>query len=123
MFYSKDILTRKDNSLGLIWLAAMMGSHRSGINKLSKKDVNNVNIVKTCMDISQPSEPFALRFSSNLMVGVTRVYAKQYSFYHIDVNNMWVRLKRDLAEVQSSDIIMLQPEARLVDFLSCTYMQ
>ncbi|KAF9914099.1 hypothetical protein BX616_008981 [Lobosporangium transversale] len=65
------------------------------------------------MDISQPSEPFALRFSSNLMVGVTRVYAKQYSFYHIDVNNMWVRLKRDLAEVQSSDIIMLQPEARI----------
>ncbi|KAI1316107.1 hypothetical protein EDD11_010421 [Mortierella claussenii] len=113
MFYSKDILVRKDNSLGLIWLAATVGSHRSGINKLSRKEVNGVNIVKTCKDISQPPEPFALRFSSNLMVGVTRVYSQQYSFYHTDVNHVWMRLKRDLALVQSENFDMAQPEARM----------
>ncbi|KAF9351883.1 hypothetical protein BGX26_010180 [Mortierella sp. AD094] len=33
-------------------------------------------------DILQPPEPFALRFSSNLMMGVARVYGQQYNFYY-----------------------------------------
>ncbi|KAG0313755.1 hypothetical protein BGZ97_009945, partial [Linnemannia gamsii] len=112
MFYSQDILARKDTQLGLIWLAATLGP-RSGINKLSKKEVNGVNIVKSCKDISQPVEPFALRFSSNLMVGVTRVYSQQYNFYYSDVNNTWIRLKRDLAAVQSENLDMTNPGAKI----------
>ncbi|KAG0294730.1 hypothetical protein BGZ96_000566 [Linnemannia gamsii] len=112
MFYSKEILARKDTQLGLIWLAATLGP-RSGIKKLSKKDVNGVNIVKSCKDISQPVEPFALRFSSNLMVGVTRVYSQQYNFYYSDVNNTWMRLKRDLAAVQSENLYMTNPGAKI----------
>ncbi|CAO3570214.1 unnamed protein product [Mortierella alpina] len=118
MFYSKEILTRKDSNLGLIWLAATMGA-RSGLSKLSKKEVNGVNIIKT-WDISQPAEPFALRFSSNLMVGVTRVYSQQYSFYYSDVNSTWIRLRRDLAIVQSENLDMARPEARL-NVITCDY--
>ncbi|KAG0063714.1 hypothetical protein BGZ90_002533, partial [Linnemannia elongata] len=112
MFYSKEILARKDTQLGLIWLAATLGP-RSGINKLSKKEVNGVNIVKSCKDISQPVEPFALRFSSNLMVGITRVYSQQYNFYYSDVSNTWMRLKRDLAAVQSENLDMVNPGAKI----------
>ncbi|KAF9298461.1 hypothetical protein BGZ88_006566 [Linnemannia elongata] len=112
MFYSKEILARKDTQLGLIWLAATLGP-RSGINKLSKKEVKGVNIVKSCKDISQPVEPFALRFSSNLMVGITRVYSQQYNFYYSDVSNTWMRLKRDLAAVQSENLDMVNPGAKI----------
>ncbi|KAF9132645.1 hypothetical protein BGW39_011672 [Mortierella sp. 14UC] len=112
MFYSKEILSRKDTQLGLIWLAATLGP-RSGINKLSKKLVNGVNIAKSCRDISQPVEPFALRFSSNLMVGVVRVYSQQYNFYYSDVNNTWMRLKRDLAAAQSENLDMMIPGAKI----------
>ncbi|KAF9932474.1 hypothetical protein BGZ67_004713 [Mortierella alpina] len=94
---------------------------RSGLSKLSKKEVNGVNIIKTCRDISQPSEPFALRFSSNLMVGVTRVYSQQYNFYYsADVNSTWIRLKRDLAVVQSENLDMAHPEAKL-NVITCDY--
>ncbi|KAF9149026.1 hypothetical protein BG015_009199 [Linnemannia schmuckeri] len=119
MFYSKEILARKDTQLGLIWLAATLGP-RSGINKLSKREVNGVNIVKTCKDISQPAEPFALRFSSNLMVGVTRVYSQQYNFYYSDVSNTWMRLKRDLAAVQSENLDMMTPGAK-IDMITIGY--
>ncbi|KAF9208555.1 hypothetical protein BGZ49_008422 [Haplosporangium sp. Z 27] len=94
-------------------LAATMGSNRSGINKLSKKEVIGVDIVKTCKDISQPPEPFALRFSSNLMMGVARVYGQQYNFYYSDVNSMWMRLKRDLTLMQSESVDMIHPEAKI----------
>ncbi|KAG0201301.1 hypothetical protein BGX28_005826 [Mortierella sp. GBA30] len=156
MFYSKEILTRKDSSLGIVWyppsapssrlslsflgavphdpfppltptslhvfflgvlaqrLAATVGS-RSELNKLSKKEVNGINVVKTCKDISQPIEPFALRFSSNLMVGVTRVYKQQYNFYYCDVNSTWIRLKKDLAVVQSDNLDMAHPEAKQIE--------
>ncbi|KAF9586634.1 hypothetical protein BGW38_000367 [Lunasporangiospora selenospora] len=55
-------------------------------------------------DITQPPEPFALRFSSNLMVGVVRVFNQQYSFYYAEVNNTWMRIKRDLAMFCSESI-------------------
>ncbi|KAF9280370.1 hypothetical protein BGZ68_007292 [Mortierella alpina] len=93
---------------------------RSGLSKLSKKEVNGVNIIKTCRDISQPAEPFALRFSSNLMVGVTRVYSQQYNFYYSDVNSTWIRLKKDLAIVQSENLDMAHPEAKL-NVITCDY--
>ncbi|KAG9062954.1 hypothetical protein KI688_004554 [Linnemannia hyalina] len=89
MFYSKEILARKDSQLGLI-----------------------------CKDISQPVEPFALRFSSNLMVGVTRVYSQQYNFYYSDVSNTWMRLKRDLAAVQSENLDMVNPGAKYIPLIN-----
>ncbi|KAI7820840.1 hypothetical protein BC939DRAFT_375526, partial [Gamsiella multidivaricata] len=62
--------------------------------------------------ISQPPEPFALRFSSNLMVGIVRVYNQQYNFYYSDVNSMWVRLRRDLAVMQSEQVDLVNPKAK-----------
>ncbi|KAF9139030.1 hypothetical protein BGX30_008444 [Mortierella sp. GBA39] len=47
------------------------------------------------------------------MVGVTRVYSQQYNFYYSDVSNTWMRLKRDLAAVQSENLDMANPGAKI----------
>ncbi|KAG0339205.1 hypothetical protein BG000_002629 [Podila horticola] len=112
MFYSKEILARKDTNLGRIWLAATIGP-RSGLSKLSKKEVNGVDIVRTCRDISQPPEPLALRLSSNLLMGVVRVYSQQVNNYAADVNSTWARIKRDLALIQAEQLELVNPVARL----------
>ncbi|KAF9331634.1 hypothetical protein BG006_005518 [Podila minutissima] len=112
MFYSKEILARKDTNLGRIWLAATIGP-RSRLSRLSKKEVNGVDIVRTCRDISQPPEPLALRLSSNLLMGVVRVYSQQVNNYAADVNSTWARIKRDLALVQAEQLELANPVARL----------
>ncbi len=43
MFYSTDILTRKRGGMGVIWLAATLGTHNK---RLTKRDYNNVNVVE-----------------------------------------------------------------------------
>ncbi|CAG8479730.1 2859_t:CDS:10 [Cetraspora pellucida] len=99
MFYSKEILTRKKGGLGIIWLAATLGS-RSSLKKLSKKEVNSVNLVKACEYVTSPPEPLALRLTSNLMIGITRVYDQQYHFYYA------------LIELQKESVDMIVPQAR-----------
>ncbi|RUS18960.1 Rec8 like protein-domain-containing protein [Endogone sp. FLAS-F59071] len=105
MFYSKEILTRRNGGFGVIWLAATLGS-KSNLKKLSRKEVIGVDIAKACEYITRPPEHLALRLSSNLMVGVARVYNQQYQFYYVDVNNVWLKLKRELVALQSGDIDM-----------------
>ncbi|CAG8457629.1 23100_t:CDS:10 [Gigaspora rosea] len=117
MFYSKEILTRKKGGFGIIWyaklirLAATLGS-RSNLRKLSKKEVNSVNLVRACEYVTSPPEPLALRLTSNLMIGITRVYNQQYHFYYADVNCVWNRLHKTLLELQSESVDMIVPQAR-----------
>ncbi|CAG8434113.1 4730_t:CDS:10 [Ambispora gerdemannii] len=117
MFYSKDILTRKAGGFGIIWLAATLGS-RSNLRKLSKREVNSKfdysdGFVNTYSDyVVSPPEPLALRLTSNLMIGITRVYFQQYTFYYTDVNNVWVRLRKELTAIENELINMPDPEAK-----------
>ncbi len=46
------------------------------------------------------------------MVGVVRVLNAQYGFYMNDVNNVFIRLKKALASLQSTNINMAVSEAR-----------
>jgi meiotic recombination protein REC8 len=57
-------------------LAATLGS-KSTLKKLTKKSVLTADITHLCDMIATPSEPLALRLSSNLMVGVARVYKRK----------------------------------------------
>jgi len=99
MFYSPDLLKKQDQSFSVIWcsltpysassrsnagiagsrLAATLGS-KSSFKKLQKRDILSVNVPKACIFLSDPKEPLALRLSSNLMYGVTRIYSQQYNF-------------------------------------------
>ncbi|RIA99009.1 Rec8 like protein [Glomus cerebriforme] len=111
MFYSKEILTHKKGEFGIIWLAATLGS-RSSLRKLSKKEVNSVNLVKACDYVTTPPEPLALRLISNLMIGITRIYNQQYHFYYTDVNGVWHSLQRALIKIHRESIDMISPQAR-----------
>jgi meiotic recombination protein REC8 len=89
MFFSNELLSRRDSGFGLLWfaphhplrapflpdrctrLAATLGA-KSSFKKLPRRSVLTADIAQLCGLISQPSEPLALRLSSNLMVGVVR---------------------------------------------------
>jgi hypothetical protein len=88
MFFTPELLSRRDSGIGLLWsartfsaiyalsqrvfrLAATLGS-KSAFAKLQKRDVMTANISQLCSLVAQPAEPLALRLSSNLMVGVVR---------------------------------------------------
>jgi hypothetical protein len=87
MFFTPDLLARRDSGFGLLWygnivhastyddiqyrLAATLGS-KSVFKKLPKRSVMSADIAQLCDLITEPTEPLALRLSSNLMYGVVR---------------------------------------------------
>lgn len=91
MFYSPDILKRKEG-FSVIWysllfrsydfrLAATIGA-KSSLRKLQKRDILSVDVPLACTFLSSGDEPLALRLSSNLMYGVTRVFSQQCQFFY-----------------------------------------
>ena len=87
MFFSSELLSKRDGGFGLLWyltlmtlsaicddscrLAATLGS-KSTFKKLPKRSILTADISQLCGLIADPAEPLALRLSSNLMVGVAR---------------------------------------------------
>ncbi|KAK5668317.1 hypothetical protein BDV3_001514 [Batrachochytrium dendrobatidis] len=71
--------------------------------------------IETCTShyLTSPPEPLALRLSSNLMMGVARVYSHQTNFFYGDVNSVIIKLKRTLSPLQTTDIDLANPEVRL----------
>ncbi|THH34077.1 hypothetical protein EUX98_g105 [Antrodiella citrinella] len=68
MFFTPELLSRRDSGFGLLWLAATLGS-KSSFKKLPRRSVTSADIVQLCNLIADPPEPLALRLSSNLMIG------------------------------------------------------
>ncbi|KAH9081641.1 Rec8 like protein-domain-containing protein [Lactarius deliciosus] len=116
MFFTSELLSRRDSGFGLLWLAATLGA-RSSFKKLPKRDVMGADISQLCGLITEPAEPLALRLSSNLMVGVARVYKVKHDIFLGDVNACFASLKkavRDLHALSASSahLQMGQPFVR-----------
>ena len=63
-------------------LAATLGS-KSSLKRLQKRQILSVDVAEACTYLANPpDEPLALRLSSNLMFGVTRVFSQQYNFFY-----------------------------------------
>ncbi|GJQ13775.1 hypothetical protein GpartN1_g5566.t1 [Galdieria partita] len=77
MFYSPIILTKK-GPLGKIWLAAHLQ------HKLSKAQVFSTDVVAACEQLQSPEMSFALRLSSNLLLGIVRIYSRKAHYLFID---------------------------------------
>nr|OQO28495.1 hypothetical protein B0A51_03307 [Rachicladosporium sp. CCFEE 5018] len=96
MFYSHEVLTSRKYGVATVWLVATLGSI-SGLKKVSRKAILDVDVAKTCDTIITPEAPMALRLQSNLLYGVTRVYAQQCGYVLTDAesakNNMRAMLK------------------------------
>ncbi|KIK70969.1 hypothetical protein GYMLUDRAFT_254265 [Collybiopsis luxurians FD-317 M1] len=100
MFFSPDLLARRDSGFGLLWLAATLGS-KSTFKKLPRRSVLSADITQLCELIAHPEEPLALRLSSNLMVGVARVYKIKQEIFMNDVTNCVSSLKKVVQDMQA----------------------
>lgn len=102
MFYSTDILSHRKPGLGIIWLAATLGD-RSAIRRLSRKEILSVNITLTCSQLLHPSEPFALRLSSQLLFGIVKLYSHQTELLFGDVSNVHSDVRRRMLSTTTEE--------------------
>ncbi|GAA5980051.1 hypothetical protein JCM10908_001513 [Rhodotorula pacifica] len=110
MFYDTEILTSRKGGFAVFWLAATVGSRGgTAVRKLSKKELLSCNVVQACEKVIQPEEPLALRLSSNLMMGIARVFSQQYTIYASDVQQVHAALKKIV-----SDAVASAPDTTLV---------
>ncbi|KAG2023509.1 hypothetical protein CC2G_001155 [Coprinopsis cinerea AmutBmut pab1-1] len=100
MFFTPELLAKRDSGFGLLWLAATLGS-KSAFKRLPRRSVITADISELCDLISQPAEPLALRLSSNLMFGVVRVYKVKQEIFLADVTNCATSLKKVVQEMNS----------------------
>ncbi|KAK2461926.1 hypothetical protein APHAL10511_006389 [Amanita phalloides] len=107
MFFTPELLARRDSGFGLLWLAATLGS-KSTFKKLPKRSVITADITQLCDLIVQPNEPLALRLSSNLMIGVARIYKVKQELFFSDVNTCVAALKKAAYELQALGEAQLQ---------------
>uniref|UniRef100_A0A8H7Y7W3 Rad21/Rec8-like protein N-terminal domain-containing protein n=1 Tax=Psilocybe cubensis TaxID=181762 RepID=A0A8H7Y7W3_PSICU len=107
MFFTPELLSKRDSGFGLLWLAATLGS-RSTFKKLPKRSVLTADISQLCDLITEPEEPLALRLSSNLMFGVVRVYKVKQEIFLNDVTICVATLKKVVQELRSSGNVQLQ---------------
>ncbi|KAG9031270.1 hypothetical protein FRB95_002910 [Tulasnella sp. JGI-2019a] len=73
MFFSEELLLKRESGYGLLWLAATIGA-KAPFKKIHKKSILSVDITNLCKLVKDPEEYLALRLSSNLLVGVARVH-------------------------------------------------
>lgn len=85
MFFSTYVLTKK-GPLAKIWLAAHWDK------KLTKNEIQVVNLRETIMHIMHPVVPIAIRTSGELLIGVVRIYALKVKHLFRDATAASVQL-------------------------------
>ncbi|OQN96453.1 hypothetical protein B0A48_17509 [Cryoendolithus antarcticus] len=103
MFYSHEVLTSRKYGVATVWLVATLGS-KSGLKKVSRKAILDVDVAKTCDTIITPEAPMALRLQSNLLYGVTRVYAQQCGYVLTDAENAKNNMRATLKIMRTSQL-------------------
>jgi cohesin complex subunit SCC1 len=87
MSYSETLL-QKSGPLARVWLSANLE------RKLSKKDVLQSNVIDSVDAIITPSQaPRALRLSSQLLLGVVRIYQRKTRCLLNDYDEVWIMKK------------------------------
>ncbi|KAF2458390.1 Rec8 like protein-domain-containing protein [Lineolata rhizophorae] len=96
MFFSHEFLTSPKYGVATVWLVATLGS-KSQLKKVNRRAILDVDVPRACQTIIEPEAPLALRLQSNLLYGVSRVYAQQCGYVLSDVqsatNNMRALLR------------------------------
>ncbi|KAH9937716.1 Rec8 like protein-domain-containing protein [Fomitopsis serialis] len=99
MFFTPELLERRESGFGLLWLAATLGA-KSSFKKLPKRSILTADISQLCGLIAEPPEPLALRLSSNLMIGV----ARQQEIFYSDVTTCYNTLKKAVTELHTASL-------------------
>ncbi|KAK4232239.1 hypothetical protein QBC38DRAFT_324384, partial [Podospora fimiseda] len=89
MFYSHEILTSRQYGVATVWLVSTVGIRSStGNRRISRKDLEQVNVPKACETILQPAAPIALRLQGSLLYGLSRVYSQQCHYVLTDAERV-----------------------------------
>ncbi|OUM65232.1 hypothetical protein PIROE2DRAFT_7772 [Piromyces sp. E2] len=91
--------------------AATLGK-KAYYKKLTKRDLIDVNISIACKFIQSPPEPLALRFTSNLLYGIIKIYNRQVQFCYNDVNHMVSQIKNEFLNGNLNSTLLEISEAR-----------
>jgi cohesin complex subunit SCC1 len=87
MFYSETLLS-KTGPLARVWLASNLE------RKLSKQNIISSNLENNVKDIiGQGQAPMALRLSSQLLIGVVKIYSRKAKYLLDDCNEALSRIK------------------------------
>jgi len=87
MFYSETLL-QKTGPLAKVWLAANVE------RKLTKGDYLKSNLSKDVRNIvGDDQAPLALRLTSQLLLGVVRIYSKKAGYLLDDCSEAMVKIK------------------------------
>ena len=87
MFYSETLL-QKTGPLAKVWLAANVE------RKLTKGDCLKTNIERDVQNIVDTRQaPLALRLTSQLLLGVVRIYSRKARYLLDDCNEVLMKVK------------------------------
>ncbi|ODA83247.1 hypothetical protein RJ55_01759 [Drechmeria coniospora] len=106
MFYSNEILGNSQYGVATVWLAATVGKGTAGrgsMRPLCRKAVDEVNIPKACETIIDPGAPLALRLQSNLLYGITRVFAQKCHYILADASKMQSEMMNFFRRIKTSE--------------------
>lgn len=96
MFYSQVILAKK-GPLAKVWMAANWGD-----KKLARPQIFATDISQSCTDIMNPSVPFALRLSGQLLLGVVRIYSRKVRYVLNDCTEAQIKLQMAFTRASAS---------------------
>lgn len=87
MFYSADLL-QKSGPLARVWMSANLE------RKLSKNHILQSSVADSVEAIITPGQaPMALRLSSQLLLGVVRIYQRKTRYLLDDCNEAMMKIK------------------------------
>lgn len=86
------IVKNPNKGVGTVWLLSTLGS-KSSHKKLFKRDILNTSIRDTCKMIKESR--ISLRYSSNLLYGVSLLYRHKVDYVYTDITLVHTRLQRD----------------------------
>lgn len=97
MFYSTTVLTKR-GPLAKVWLAAHVHT------KLTKAMALSTNVSAAVGRIIAPEAPMALRLTSQLLLGVARIYSRKAKYLLADSSEALARLKIAYTPASSNDL-------------------
>ncbi|KAI1155410.1 Rec8 like protein-domain-containing protein [Nemania diffusa] len=111
MFYSHEILTSRQYGVATVWLVATIGS-KSGARKVTRKDIQEVDVQRACGKILEPGAPIALRLQGNLLYGISRVHNQQCTYLVADAKRIQDQIKLSFRTFLSNQLDYEEVEAR-----------
>ncbi|CAO1635298.1 unnamed protein product [Parajaminaea phylloscopi] len=85
MFYHQEVLSRR-KGLGIVWLAATLGNRSSAFRKVSRKELDALDIPRACQ----------------LMYGVVRLYSRKTEQFFVDVTNVHASIRKVLSDIHAA---------------------